>query len=749
MRKKVYIFCCNHTDLIWKRGFKKDYDYLGKKYVGYATIERMCIDAHLKSALKYSNYSFMIESAMVLRTYLESNPDMLDVFKRLIKEDRFELLACGEIIPDTNMPTGETIVRNYLYGLKWAEETLGYRPTTGNLTDAFGVSAQMPQIFNGFGIKWITGLSYSVPDNEYWRGLDGSIVKIFPWLAETDFSKSFGGGTYYQPCTKCNGYGCDLCDGYGVERTFRMGCEPDPSDLNFDRFGFGAVEAYPEEAAIIDNLPELIRDDDNYEYKFGLYKHMAENELRDWVNFTSSFVDEKLIASQVEGNPPPQTACFVTRIKTKQNVRRLEYRTLMMEMAAVGAWLNGGDYPYADLKTLWRNISLASFHDVITGTHNDIGYQEITEIYAECDEILPVVLTYKAYLSPEKITADTIENAKYSIKFDNHGITEILDKTLNKQLINNAVGYANELILENDYGDPWFVRETNCTRVRLGGMNELSEIIADDEKYTLIYRGRYTGDDYRVQGLRWVQKIYLYLNDENLIKFTTDITWNTFDRRIRISFPTYADNDDGIYSIPYGSIKRSRYDKMESGKTGVADGDWSCVEYFSTTNGVALINTGTPSSRIENGEMFISVLRSPTFFGSLNGAHICEGMRDEGDHSFTYALYSYEGDTDTMVYPVAREFNINELCGYNIKLPLNIIGGTVSVTGYKRAENGNGIIARLFNYTGYTTDLALELPFKEAFETNMYEEVIKQIQVTDGKISLSIDPYKIVTVLLK
>ena len=746
MRKKVYIFCCNHTDLIWKRGFKKDYRYLGKKYVGYSTIERMCIDDHLKSALKYSNYSFMIESAMVLRTYLERNPDMLDVFKQLIKEDRFELLACGEIIPDTNMPNGETIVRNYLYGLKWAEETLGYRPTTGNLTDAFGVSAQMPQIFNGFGIKWITGLSYSVPDNEYWRGLDGSIVKIFPWLAETDFSKSFGGGTYYQPCKICNGDGCDSCDGYGVERTFRMGRAPDPSDLNFDRFGFAAVESYPEEATIIDNLPELVQSDENYEYKFGLYKHMAENELRDWVNFTS--VDEKLIASQTEGNPPPQTACFVTRIKTKQNVRRLEYRTLTAEMKAAELWRNGGDYPRDDFKTLWRNISLACFHDVITGTHNDIGYEEITELYAECDKLLPIK-TAAMKLPSEKISADSIENAKYLIRFDNHGITEIFDKTLNKQIINKSVGYANELILENDYGDPWFVRETDCKRVRLGSMTELADITADDEKYTLTFKGNYNGDDYKVQGLRWEQKVYLYLNDENIIKFTTDILWNTFDRRIRVSFPTYADNDDGIYSIPYGSIKRSRYDKIPSGKIGAADGDWPCVEYFSNTNGTALINTGTPSSRIENGEMLISVLRSPTFLGSLNGAHICDGTRDEGQHSFTYALYSYGGDTDTAVYPIARAFNFNELCGEIPDLPIEIINGDVSVTCYKRAENGDGIIVRLFNYTAYATVAVIEIPFTQAFVTDMYEEIINQIPISDGKISLTVEPYKIVTILFK
>jgi len=741
MSKKVYIFCCNHTDLIWKRGFKKDYYYLDKKFVGYSTIERMCIDDHLKSALKYKNYSFMIESSMVLRTYLESNPDALDIFRQLIKEDRFELLACGEIIPDTNMPCGETIVRNYLYGLKWAEDTLGYRPTTGNLTDAFGVSAQMPQIFNGFGIKWITGLSYNVPNNEYWRGLDGSIVKIFPWLAETEFSKSFGGGTYYQPCKICHGEGCDSCGGYGIDRAFRMGRKPDPSGLNFDRFGFAAIESYPEEATIIENLPELVENDENYEYKFGLYKHMAENELYDWVNFTQ--VDENLIADQVEGNPPPQTACFVTRIKTKQNVRRLEYKTLMAEMAATIAWQNGTEYPQEKFTELWRNISLACFHDVITGTHNDIGYQEISELYDRCDDLLGKS-EVKAALPSQKIQTNTIENDKYTIRFDDCGITEIFDKALNKQIINTAGGYANELILENDYGDPWFVREPNCERVRLGAMNKLQEITGDDEKYTITYKGNYTGDDYRVSELRWEQKVYLYLNSD-IIKFKTDIFWNTFDRRIRISFPTFAETDDGIYAIPYGSIKRSRYDKGEYNKSGAADGDWSCVEYFAAPN-VALINTGTPSARIENGEMLMSVLRSPTFLGSLNGSHICEGMRDEGNHSFTYALYAYEGDTETQVYPIARKFNIDELCGYDVELPIKITNGNVSVTGYKRAENGEGVIVRLFNYTNAQTSFNIDVAADNIFETNLYEEIIKEINKNQ---SIIIEPYKIMTILLK
>ena len=66
----------------------------------------------------------------------------------------------------------------------------------------FGSSAQMPQLFRGCGIKWLTGLSYGYPTKDYWRGLDGTTLYIQQRF-RTQNMKYLGRTPYYRPCPHC------------------------------------------------------------------------------------------------------------------------------------------------------------------------------------------------------------------------------------------------------------------------------------------------------------------------------------------------------------------------------------------------------------------------------------------------------------------------------------------------------------------------------------------------------------------
>ena len=48
--------------------------------------------------------------------------------------------------PDTNMPTGESLVRQVLYGQRYFEKTFGVRHSVCWLPDCFGFSGALPQI---------------------------------------------------------------------------------------------------------------------------------------------------------------------------------------------------------------------------------------------------------------------------------------------------------------------------------------------------------------------------------------------------------------------------------------------------------------------------------------------------------------------------------------------------------------------------------------------------------------------------
>ena len=96
--------------------------------------------------------------------------------------------------PDTNMPTGESFVRQLLYGQRYFERTFGARHTVCWLPDCFGFSPALPQLLTRRGHRQLlhhqgqlVGDQRFPYDLFWWEGLDGSRV-----LAHT-FDNPVGG----------------------------------------------------------------------------------------------------------------------------------------------------------------------------------------------------------------------------------------------------------------------------------------------------------------------------------------------------------------------------------------------------------------------------------------------------------------------------------------------------------------------------------------------------------------------------
>lgn len=88
----------------------------------------------------------------IIEDYISMRPSMEERIKKLIRENR---IATGPWYtqPDTLVVSGESLVRNLLYGTRKAKE-LGKCMEIGYLPDSFGMSEQMPQIYRGFGLKY-------------------------------------------------------------------------------------------------------------------------------------------------------------------------------------------------------------------------------------------------------------------------------------------------------------------------------------------------------------------------------------------------------------------------------------------------------------------------------------------------------------------------------------------------------------------------------------------------------------------
>lgn len=384
--KILLVHVNNHFDPTWRRCWQQRFTHQGRTYVSYADLETYYMLDNLALARAHPAYKFAAESPIVVRTFLERHPERLEELQNLAREGRFEVSGAGEAIIDGNMVLGESLVRNFVTGLRWVEATLGQNTPMGVRNDAFGNPAQLPQILRGCEIAWVTGLSYTPAQGRYWQGLDSSAVLH----ANLPTAAMGGGNTKYPPCPVCGGDGeqdaapCEACDGRGIELVERAWLPGPVDDAALAELGAGLVPVTPEELlpnpALIDWVEA--RQQEEYDARFALAADLVPH-VQVWLDQVDAPPSDH-VHPDVELNPN-NAGCWVTRIKTKQTCRRQEYELLGLETLAVMAAQQGQPYNHEALGTLWRDLFFTMFHDAITATHVDPAYTEIQEIWAKID----------------------------------------------------------------------------------------------------------------------------------------------------------------------------------------------------------------------------------------------------------------------------------------------------------------------------------------------------------------------------
>lgn len=389
----LYIFINNHFDPIWRRCWDRRFTFKGDTFVSYADIESYYLLDNLALAREHPEYKFEVEFSLVMQKFLERHPDRLEELRQLRNSGRFGITGGGQVIVDTNLILGESIVRNYLVGLLWVEETFGQKTRLAVRNDGFGNSAQLPQILRGVEIDWATGMSYSRAEGIYWRGLDGSTI-VHASLPE---AAQGGGVVKYAPCPACCGTGvdgagaeCQTCHGRGIDPALRAflpdGIDPDAFNSAGPTAGAAAFKMGPEE--LLPN-PALIgwakAQEKGYDVRFALEEEVLPH-LRPWFDA----LDQPPAADLHPGIElnPNNTGVYVTRIRTKQAVRRQEYAMAGTELLAVMAALKGQPYPRQAFDAAWKTLLFTMFHDCVTATHIDPAYEEIMDMVVEIDRAL-------------------------------------------------------------------------------------------------------------------------------------------------------------------------------------------------------------------------------------------------------------------------------------------------------------------------------------------------------------------------
>jgi alpha-mannosidase len=134
---------------------------------------------------QYPDYIFMSSQPQLYQYVKENDPVLYEKIKARIAEGRWEAEGAMWLEADTNIVSGESLVRQILLGKRFMREEFGKENVILWLPDVFGYSAALPQILKKSGVDhfFTAKLFWSetnkpVNDNFVWKGIDGSDVFV-------------------------------------------------------------------------------------------------------------------------------------------------------------------------------------------------------------------------------------------------------------------------------------------------------------------------------------------------------------------------------------------------------------------------------------------------------------------------------------------------------------------------------------------------------------------------------------------
>ena len=302
-------------------------------------------------------FRFTLDQVAYVRPFLERYPALEDEFRRYLAEGRLQLVGAFDVMPDDNMPGGETFVRQMQYGKGYYRDKLGVDVTSGWLIDSFGHHGQLPQLLAQGGYKtfwFVRGVPRQQHPAEFlWEGIDGTRIPSF-----------------YLPHSYAILYGAPhnapAFRKWAIDRFHLL----DPNVEGHDRVGLTGPDVSEPEDHLVARVAEFNRD-----ASAPFVMRMAVP-----ADFERAVAVRKLPVFKGELNPIFQ-GIYSSRIELKAWMRLLEQKLVTAEkLAAIGEWL-GTPADQAALQNVWEPVLFNETHDLASGVMTDHVYEDTVRGY--------------------------------------------------------------------------------------------------------------------------------------------------------------------------------------------------------------------------------------------------------------------------------------------------------------------------------------------------------------------------------
>ncbi len=747
---------------------------------------------------QYKDFTYFHTTPQLFEYLKEDNPSLFNKIKEKVKEGRFELDGSMWVEADCNLTSGESLVRQFLYGINYFKKEFDVDCSCLFLPDVFGYSAQLPQIMNKCGIKRFVTAKIGWNDtNRFpydtfdWVGIDGS--SVFTYLISTcDANPRIG----IQDTTYTNYVG--VITASQLLGTWNRYQQKELNNLTFTVFGYGdggggpTKEMIERESRFAYGLPGLGKTRlstlgktlDEIEKKFDEGCKKSKNR---------PFWNDELYFEYHRG-----TYTSVPRIK--KNNRYAEFALSNVEVtSSINSLLSLNAYPKEELDKQWRVLLQNQFHDILPGSaiekvylDSDIQFASLFDFTSKTIEsnlklLSEIIKTNDDYLvfNPNSFTMDgyilldgichevkgvpSFGYKTLSINKEEHGSVLIKDKTIENKYFKLTLNEKGEIIsLYDKRLNMEFVKNNDPINA-FYCFEDMPYQYDNWELTPYYYEKKYKIDSAAAfsyldegdrKGIRIVRKylsstieqiIYLYSSIDR-IDVVNNIDWHEKRQLLKIFFPLNFEYDNAQFDIQFGNLTRSMKpsNSFEEAKFEVCCQKW--VDMSNDKLGLAVLNDCKYGYGIKDGVLSLTVLKSESYPYEDASMEVT---------TFTYSLYPHKYNYQRSkvieeAYAVNRPLLYIHIDKNSLTKPtlesqksfFELEGDGVYLETIKKAEEGEGFVCRLYEGHGKSNEAYLKpsFDFKAAYLCNLLEKEIKRLEVVDGRIKISLGKFEIGTI---
>ncbi|MEO3749457.1 glycoside hydrolase family 38 C-terminal domain-containing protein [Streptomyces sp. B6B3] len=755
-------------------------------------------------AKEYPELVFACSSAQQYAWMKERRPEIFARIKEAVAAGTWAPVGGMWVEADGNLPGGEALARQLVYGTRFFAEELGVRTEGVWLPDSFGYTAAYPQLARLSGAKWFLTQKLSwnetntLPHHTFdWEGIDGT--RVFTHFPPID--------TYNAQLT-----GDELA--HAVANFADKGI----STRSLAPFGFGDGGGGPTR-----DMLERARRLRNLE---GSAKVSVDQPNAFFEAARAEYADGSLPVWRGELYLETHRGTYTSQARTKRGNRRAEALLREAELwSATAALATGLDYPHERLEGLWRRALLHQFHDILPGSSISWVHQQAeaayAEMHAELEEIVGTALdalaggdggegltvfnagpfaragvgVLPAGTAPEPAGAQrlvdgrlavpvtaaglgtglaaagaaadapapvslepaggghVLDNGLLRVRIDDAGLVRsVRDLTADREAL--APGSAGNL-LQTHPDDPTKWSAWNIDRAYRNTVTDLTEAESVEavDAGPLLASVRVTRVFGAAGASRVTQLLELAAGSRELV-VRTEIDWQERDTVLKAAWPLDVHAEHESAEIQFGHVRRpthqntswdaARFELWHHRWVHVGEHGWGAAVLNDSTYGHDVSRTTRPDGGTTT-TLRLSLLRSP---------HSPDPHADRGRHSFSYALAAGADLGAAVAGGYAANLPLRARPGAADVAPLVTLDNPqVVVESVKLADDRSGdVVVRLYESRGGSAaaTLSASFPLADARACDLLEAPTdaELPRTAGGDVALRLRPFEIRTLRL-